>query len=164
MAEFKIPIGMIGRPQINRALLELDKVDDFLLAASAHQKPKADQSFEITPMLDELAKDNGYELTKAADCQTLKGELQKLLKTSPQIQISFAAEPSLKALEPILVWFRTHIHPTLLLQVGLQPNIVAGCVVRTPNKVFDLSLRDHMQAQQSHLMELIKGVADANRA
>ncbi len=161
--EFKIPLSLVGRPQINRALQELDRLDDFLLAASAHKKTKAGESFEVTPLLDELARDNGYQMTKSEDCQVLKKRLKNLLATSPQVHVSFAVEPSLKDLEPIVIWFRTHIHPTLLLQIGLQPNIVAGCVVRTPNKVFDLSLRTHMRDQQTHLMELIKRTADAER-
>jgi F0F1-type ATP synthase delta subunit len=71
------------------------------------------------------------------------------------LHISFAAEPSTQALEKILVWFRANIHPQALLQVGLQPTIAAGCVLRTPNKVFDMSLRNHLIEQQKYLMQLI---------
>jgi hypothetical protein len=54
-------------------------------------------------------------------------------------------------------WFRANVHPHVLVQVGLQPNIAAGCVVRTTNKVFDLSLRNHFAQNQQVLIESMKG-------
>ena len=73
------------------------------------------------------------------------------------MHISFAAEPSVKALETILVWLRDNIHPKVLLQVGLQPAVAAGCVLRTPNKVFDMSLRAYLDRQGDYLVQLIRG-------
>ena len=40
-----------------------------------------------------------------------------------------------------MTWLRREIHPLVLMTVGLQPNIGAGCIVRTTNKYFDFSLR-----------------------
>jgi F0F1-type ATP synthase delta subunit len=85
--------------------------------------------------------------------------LNEVLGHAPLLHISFASEPSTKALEAILVWMRANIHPQTLLQVGLQPNIAAGCVLRTPSKVFDLSMRSYLQKQESYLVELIAGAA-----
>jgi F0F1-type ATP synthase delta subunit len=76
------------------------------------------------------------------------------------LHISFASEPTPKSVEPILEWMRNQIHPQTLLQVGLAPSIAAGCVLRTPNKFFDMSIRNHLQKQAHFLGELIAGVVD----
>jgi hypothetical protein len=47
-------------------------------------------------------------------------------------------------------------------QVGLQPTIAAGCVVRTSNKVFDMSLKEHLTEQEQYLMQLIDVAAKRN--
>jgi F0F1-type ATP synthase delta subunit len=65
-----------------------------------------------------------------------------------------------KALEKILLWLRQNVHPQVLLQVGLQPAIAAGCVLRTTNKIFDMSLKAHLSQQTDYLKQLISGAAD----
>jgi hypothetical protein len=82
-------------------------------------------------------------------------QLPRLTRLLDLLHISFAAEPSTQALEKILIWFRTNIHAQALLQVGLQPTIAAGCVLRTNNKVFDMSLRENLSKQKPFLVQLI---------
>jgi F0F1-type ATP synthase delta subunit len=75
---------------------------------------------------------------------------------------SFAAEPSARSFEPVLTWLRTNIHPQAMVQIGLQPAIAAGCVLRTPNRVFDMSLRSGLKKQEPYLARLIKGAVDGS--
>jgi F0F1-type ATP synthase delta subunit len=56
-----------------------------------------------------------------------------------------------------VTWLRANIHPQALVQVGLQPNIAAGCVVRTANKQFDLSLRQSFAKHKDLLIEQFRG-------
>jgi F0F1-type ATP synthase delta subunit len=53
----------------------------------------------------------------------------------------------------IISWFRKEVNPQILLQVGVQPNITAGCVLRTPNKYFDLSLKQRMLQNKDSLAQ-----------
>ena len=73
------------------------------------------------------------------------------------MHISFAADPSASFTEKIVAWFRENIHPNILVQIGLQPNIAAGCVVRTANKIFDFSLRENFNQSQQSLIDAIGG-------
>ena len=50
-----------------------------------------------------------------------------------------------------MAWFRAEAHPYVLLKVGLQPNIAAGCVIRTSNKYFDLSFRNQFSRSKDKL-------------
>ena len=81
--------------------------------------------------------------------------LKKVQEEAPAIHMSFAADPSSGFTAKIVGWLRANIHPLTLLQIGLQPTIAAGCVVRTTNHVFDLSLRSKFAAQQQLLIDTL---------
>lgn len=154
---FKLPSLVVGQIDIARCMRELNALSDFF-TGSKHRSPGA----PITPpklsrQLDQLARLNGFNLLEEAHRAQLYETLNLILGKAPKIHISFASEASPKALDALISWFRTNIHPQTLLQVGLQPNMAAGCVVRTPNKVFDLSMRTHLKTQEKYLVQLIAG-------
>ena len=71
------------------------------------------------------------------------------------MHISFSSEPTPIFLERLLSWIRREINPLVLLTIGLQPAIGAGCIVRTTNKYFDLSLRQTFIDKRKLLLEQI---------
>jgi hypothetical protein len=111
----------------------------------------------LSRLLDSVARENGYNLLEDKSRTELEGKLNDILGKAPLLHISFASEPSPRALEQILSWFRQNIHPQALLQVGLQPTIAAGCTLRTANKFFDMSMRDYLKQQEGYLVQLIAG-------
>lgn len=159
--DFVLPLTLVGDIDISRLLREINSIDDFFIAAEARTPGSGAQPPRITRLLNDVALANKYNLLKEDDRQELAARLGELKKTAPSIHISFAAEPSPKALEQVLRWLRENIHPQILLRVGLQPTIAAGCVLRTANKVFDMSLRDHLNKQEPYLVELIRGATNA---
>ena len=163
LSELRLPITTVSPVDINRLLRELQALDDFFLAAAARTAGTSIKPPRITHMLEQLAAGNKYNLLEAAHRSDLKAKLEVLPKTAPVLHISFAAEPSPRITDAIVSWLRSNIHPLTLLVVGLQPTIAAGCVLRTPNKVFDLSLRAHLQKQESYLVKLIEGAVSAKR-
>jgi F0F1-type ATP synthase delta subunit len=157
--ELKLPLTVISQIDVARLLRELNGLNDFFISASARKSGTPMQPPPLGRLLEQLAKDNGCNLLNEPDRQKLQAALNLILGKAPLLHISFAAEPPVKALEQILSWFRTNIHPQLLLQVGLQPMIAAGCVLRTPNRVFDMSLRSYIKTQEPYLAQLIAGAA-----
>lgn len=154
---FSLPLGVISRADVTRAKRELSGLDDFFASAANRSSGTSVQLPRVTRMLEQLAEENKLSLLNEKDRAALLGALDTVLKQAPQMHISFASEPSPKALERILLWFRQNIHTQALLQVGLQPAIAAGCVLRTPNRVFDLSMRASLQKQVPYLTQLIDG-------
>lgn len=67
--------------------------------------------------------------------------LERTKKTLPIVHITLAVEADREHLEQIVLWLRSHVHPQAVIEVGLQPALIAGAYVRTSNQVFDLSLR-----------------------
>ena len=54
---------------------------------------------------------------------------------------TFASEADRESLGQLALWLRTSVHPQAVIDVGLQPGLVAGVYLRTANRVFDLSLK-----------------------
>jgi hypothetical protein len=150
--ELKLPESIIGAADITRLLRELSDLDDFLAQAKIRASGGAAQLPRTTRMLDEAAKALNLDMIKEEERTKLKDFLQKA-QHGPVMHMSFAAEPSPQFLHKIIAWFRTEINPLTLLQIGLQPGIAAGCILRTPNHYFDLSLQKHFKEQQALLFE-----------
>ena len=92
-------------------------------------------------LMDQIIQLNKLNLLQPPHRAALKQFLEAVKRQSPVLHISFSADPSPAFIEKLMAWLRKEIHPLVLLTVGLQPNIGAGCIVRTANKQFDFSLR-----------------------
>lgn len=160
MAPLKLTPDIVSQADVTRLNRELDSLDDFFVSAKARPAGSPIVPPKLSHALEALAKENAVNLLDEKNRQTLADQLAAVYKEAPNFHISFAVEASPKSLERILVWMRQSVHPQLLLQVGLQPTIAAGCVLRTTNKVFDMSLRARLNSQTEYLAALIKESVD----
>jgi F0F1-type ATP synthase delta subunit len=108
-----------------------------------------------------MLRDNQLDLLDQKVRSTLYTTLVQLSEQAPVIHMSFAVEPPSAMSQKIVGWFRVNVHPATLLQIGIQPTIAAGCVLRTPNKFFDFSLRQHLRTHQDKLMTSIQTHSEA---
>ena len=162
MEHLKLPNTVISPIDVGRLLRELRSLDDFFVSLKNRQPGTAMQLPKLSRQLDLLTHDNEINLLDESHRQALNLKLEEIYEKAPKLHISFASEPSAKPFEQILIWFRKNIHPPALLTVGLQPAIAAGCVVRSTNKVFDMSLRAGLESQRPYLARLIKGAVDGS--
>src|SRR5688572_20789527 len=119
--ELKLPLSVISHTDINRVLRELGALDDFFVGAVARRAGTTLAPPRITYQLQQVANDNKFNLLNEPERADLRVKLQQVLKSSPSLHISFAAEPSPRIVDAILGWLRNNIHPQTLLTVGLQP-------------------------------------------
>lgn len=157
--ELKLPTSVISQSDVTRLIRELSSLEDFFATAAVRKTGTPMQLPKLTSSLNQLAKANNRNLLTQAERQQLIAVLKEVVAKAPSLHISFALDPSPKALERILVWFRNNIHPQCLLQIGLQPTIAVGCVLRTPNKIFDMSMRSYLKQQEPYLVQLIAGAS-----
>lgn len=155
--DFRLPLTVYGRAEITRMQRELRRIDDFFVDAAKRKPGESITPPRITQVLDEITRSNKINLLEASGRQSLVDTLERVLSEAPRMHISFAAEPSPKAFETILSWFRKNVHPNALLSIGIQPAIAAGCVVRTSSKIFDFSLGVQLKKQEDQLSKLIEG-------
>lgn len=161
--ELKLPPSVISQVEINRILRELDALDNFFLNANTRKAGSPLTPPRITYQLQQLARENKLNLLEENTRGELASLLNNILKVAPRLHVSFAAEPSPRATDAVLGWLRSNIHPQTLLTIGLQPTIAAGCVLRTPNKVFDMSLRSYLKGQEGYMVKLIQGAISGRR-
>ena len=156
----QIPFGVVSRVDVGRLIRELEALDNFLKAAQARQGGEPTQLPKTTKLFDELLQMNKLNALQEDDRQELLKFLKQLRTKAPTIHLSFSADPSPLFAKRLITWLRQNIHPLVLIQIGLQPTIGAGAVVRTTNKYFDLSLRGKFNENKDVLMRIMKTAMD----
>ncbi len=157
--QFVLPTLIFGLPEVRRLKRELESLDDFLRQSTIRDPGRQPQLPRLSRLCEALAAENGLNLLQEADRQQLQAFLGSLEGQAPTLHISFAADPSSAFTAKIVTWLRTQIHPYALLQVGLQPTIAAGCIVRTANKEFDLSLGQEFIKHENLLLQAFEAEA-----
>jgi len=160
----ELPTLIFGPVEIHRLQRELETLEDFMQQASIREPGKQPNLPRTSRLLEALAGNNALNLLQPADCAKLKQFLEAVEAKAPVIHMSFAADPSATFTAKIVAWLRTNIHPYALLQLGLQPTLAAGCIVRTPNKAFDFSLRNRFDEKRQILLSSLGAVAPAPAA
>ena len=134
-----LPVAIVGRVDLGRVQREIGQIHT-ALQAQALRSPTVVGLPKLSQLLDEFVQANKLNLLEISDRSNAVEFLEDIKNNSPRVHVSFSADPSAQFMAKITTWFRQNVHPTVLIAVGLQPGIGAGCVVRTPNKYFDLSL------------------------
>jgi hypothetical protein len=154
----QLPASLTGRSDVARLRRELEALGEYLhQAALRKEASEAIKMPKTSRLLDEFVQLNKLDLLHRADHDTSMALLNDLTTSAPLLHISFSAEPSSAFLAKLMSWLRGNIHPLVLVQVGLQPAIAAGCIVRTRNKQFDLSLGQNFKDQRELLATELRG-------
>lgn len=165
-----LPLSVATRSDVSRGLRELKKLDDYFHQAGLRSGQVSTMP-ALSRTLDGLASANQLNLLHADARKALVDFLSRLRSHAPVVHMSFPSEPSPTFLAKILEWFRREVHPFVVLHVGLQPELVAGCMVRTTNKMMDFSFRKRFEESKAKLIASLHAldsvperteIADAN--
>lgn len=152
-ATLQLPLAVISPVDVGRLGRELAALDDYLSQAALRKSEEPPALPRTSKLLEELARQNGTNLLTKTERSLLLEFMQTVARQTPVLHFSFAADPSPAFLRQLIEWLRREIHPLVLVQVGLQPSIAAGCVLRTSNKYFDFSLRRHFTERRQELID-----------
>lgn len=152
-SKLSLPLSVVSRGDVNRLERELFGLEEFMAAAAIRQAGAQPKLPKLGSLFEELLRANQLNALVARDRAILKAWLAELKKNSPILHMSFSSDPPPRFIRDLIAWLRQNIHPTALLSVGLQPGIGAGCIVRTRNRYFDLSLRRRLWQQRDALVE-----------
>lgn len=153
---FTLTPAVVTTFDVGRAIREAEKIDEFLYQSKLRAPGSSVVMPKTTRMLEGLAETNGLSLLNATHRKHLIGNLQNIKVNNKKIHISFAVEPSPAVMQKIVIWLRDNIQKDLLVEVGVQPTISVGCIVRTTNKVFDLSLRHRFKDSKGVLADILE--------
>lgn len=158
-----LPLTVASPADAGRLIHELELIDDALLQLGLRKSGSEVKMPVTSRLMDQIIQANKLNLLQKTDRASLRQFLEGVKQQSPVLHISFSADPSPSFMEKLMDWLRREIHPTVMVTSGLQPNIGAGCIVRTANKQFDFSLRqDFMQKRELLLSQL--AVPEAKKA
>lgn len=150
----KPPLSVATRLDVLRAVRELEDFENAMSEAHVrgHHVPA------LTPLLKDIAEENKTNLHQKENRHLVFNMLNDLRTTAPVVHISFSVEPEEKFVKKIIQWFRVEIANNVVLQIGVQPNIGVGCVLRTTNKYFDFSLRKHLEDKGEMFRQRLEGI------
>ncbi len=151
-----LPLQAVSPADVRRLDRELAAIDEALLALNIRKDGHADKLPKTTQLMDELVALNKLNLLHEADRKLLKQFLVAVQQRAPVMHMSFSADPSTTFLEKLVTWLRREVHPQVLVTIGLQPTLGAGCVVRTTNRQFDFSLRQDFAKKRALLVEKLQ--------
>jgi F0F1-type ATP synthase delta subunit len=156
-----LPVLIFGIVEIRRLKRELETLEEFIHQAAIREPGKQPPLPRVSRLLEALAADNNLQLLQGDHRAQLKDFLAYAEQHAPNVHISFAIDPSSAFTAKIVTWLRANIHQHALMEVGLQPTIAAGCIVRTNNKIFDFSLRERFADAGTLLVKALQAVGNS---
>lgn len=150
---FVLPPSVASVIDLSRLITEVERVDNELTAAKVHAKVGVTEAAQpvISQQFSDFLGHNNLVLKNSQERTTLIQQLRILKEKAPVIHMTFAITVDRKSLEELAEWLRAEINPQVVIEVGLQPGLVAGVYVRTSNHVHDLSLRTALKDGRSVL-------------
>lgn len=138
-----LPATLIGRADLARLVREIETVDnDFEVQKVRDHKTAETMSIPtMSRALSDFLQLNKITITDPQVRMDLKKQLGVLKDKAPSIRMVFAAEPEPEFVQQLVTWIRQELHPGALLTIGLQPGIIGGVYIRTPNHIHDFTVR-----------------------
>jgi hypothetical protein len=142
-ADFALPPTVVSKGDVARLMNELERVDNELTADSVRDKVGVSDHAEpvVSEQLRAFLNQNNLTLDNGHDRAEFIKEMRLLKEHAPVIHMTFAVPADGDSLQQIAKWLRDEVHPQTVIDVGLQPALIAGAYVRTQNHVHDMSLR-----------------------
>lgn len=152
---FSLPAGVVSHRDLSRLVTEAERVDDEMTASTvrARTTTQAAETPAFSGQFTDFLADNKLEFTESKVRTDIIKELRLLKTKAPVVHTTFAVPADSESLQTLAAWFRKSIHPQVLLEIGLQPALVAGVYVRTPNHVHDMSLRSALAGKHEVLVQ-----------
>src|SRR5690349_19112883 len=140
--EFHLPPALISKAHLAQLIRELEGVENELEAQKAHNldRAKADSKAELrVPTMSKALGDcielNQVDIIDSQQRMQFKKILGTIKNKAPVMHFTFASDPDGESLQKLVDWVRKEIHPRALISVGIQPALVGGVYLRTPNHV-----------------------------
>lgn len=158
--DFCLPATIVTKIDISKLVAEFERVDDEMTTAGVRAKTGTAQggNVALSDVLKDFLVENQLRPATSNDRQSLLKELKKLKDKAPIVHMTFASPADSDSQQRIVKWLRESVHKQAVITVGLQPSLVAGVYLRTPNHVRDLSLRGALKGQHGVLVSQLEAL------
>ena len=154
---YLLPSSVATKGALSSLLTELERIDNEMTARAVHESDNMPE-VEIPDAVQDFLSLNEFSLDNTNDRSELITQLRMLKRQAPVIHMKFAVETDSASLGTIVSWLRESVHPQAILVTGFQPSLVAGVCVRTPNHIYDMSLRSAFKQGREVLLEKLESL------
>lgn len=155
--ELQLPPALIGRAHLAQLIRELEDVENDLERQKAHGKSKDEMKVPtMSRALADCVELNNIDIMAGQTRMRFKTALGVMKDRAPAMHFTFATEPDGESLQRLTDWIRREIHPQALVSIGLQPGLVGGVYLRTPNHVHDFSLKRLLHDKRGLISEALE--------
>lgn len=161
-ADFVLPPNVVTKTDLSRLVNEFEQLDNDLTAVAV--RAKAGAGAQEKPVLSDALKDFlvqnklAHELESSSGRSGLVKQLRLFKDKAPVVHMTFAVKADHASLAELVTWLRQSVHPQTVITVGLQPGLVAGVYMRTPNHVHDMSLRAALKNSHGLLVKQLEAL------
>jgi len=158
--DFVLPPSVVTRRDVSHLIRDAEWVDNEMTTAQVRAKAGSNTPTEaaISGTFAEFLEQNKLTFDGSNERSALIKQLQLLKEKVPVIHMTFAVKADAESLQKLVAWVRESIHPQAVIEVGLQPALVAGVYLRTPNKVHDLSVRALLAGRHEPLVKELEAL------
>lgn len=151
----KLPTALVSSTDVARVIRELELVDNEFEQQRVRTPGAALVVPSLSHSLASLSQDNNVNLADDTARLALRQWMVTIKNSAPVLHVTFASDAEPEIVEQIVGWIRERLHPLALVTTGVQPNLVGGCVVRTPDHIYDFSLRERFHSHRSSFVEAL---------
>lgn len=162
--EFKLPSSVLTKLDVARLISEMERIDNDLITRDVQIKsgmPVTDQ-IAFTEQLSDFLSVNSLEIGDNAERTDLIVKMRRFKSTAPTVHMTFASSADTDSLRQLVVWLRESVHPQTVITVGLQPSLIGGVYVRTPNHVHDFSMRAKLAGHRDIIVREVEALSGGN--
>lgn len=153
----KFPLSIVTRLDFGRLVTEFEQLDEARQSADVRSRSGIQTTeLELTDVAQDFLEINQLPIDQLKQRQDLIGQLRQLKDNLPKVHASFAVPADHASLVEIVKWLRQSVNPQVVLEVGLQPDLIAGVYLRTDNHVHDFSLRSSLNSHHDMLVSQLK--------
>lgn len=160
-----LPPQVVSKIDVSSLVTDAERLDNEMTTFVVRSKTSSTPPTKLTAseQLADFLRLNKITIKSSHECGELVKQLRLLKEKAPVLHMTFAVTADQESLQLLVQWLRGSVHPQALLIVGLQPALVAGAYVRTPNHVLDLSLRAKLTGSRNLLAKELETLRAGNQ-
>jgi len=153
--QLTLPPSVVTKLDVSHLVSELEQIDNQQTADTVREKVggQAQAGALLSEQLTDFLQQNQLTIGDGLERSELIKRVRTLKENVPIIHLTFAVAADRESLRQLVEWVRSSLHPQAVIDVGMQPALIAGVSVRTPNRVHDLSMRSVLKKNHGLLVK-----------
>jgi hypothetical protein len=159
-APIQLPTDLYSPDQLGAVILELRSYLSLLRDTSvrAHLAQAEAGAPHASALLLGVLRSTNIELTDQLKIEKALKELEVIRSKAPAAHLMMAALPNRDLKRKLIDWFRTEIHPYMLLTFATRTDIGGGVVIQAGSHIYNYSFRQQILSHKGRISEIFNSV------